>query len=91
MLAWLQKTKGILPVLAAVNNSIFLSCRWSAKRLLDHPMFADDPEVVLLSADEKKMKLVLQVVFKGIDKHSIKFDFNVEHDTPEDVVREMVA
>lgn len=53
-------------------------------------MFADDPEVVLVSADDKKTKLVLQVVFKGLEKHCIKFDFNVEQDTAEDVVREMV-
>lgn len=53
-------------------------------------MFADDPEVILLSVDEKKTKLALQVGFKGGDKPCIKFDFNVEQDTAEDVVREMV-
>lgn len=64
--------------------------RWSAKRLLDHPLFADDPEVILTSTDDKKTKLGLQVVFKGVDKHCIKFDFDVEKDTAEDVVREMI-
>jgi len=32
----------------------------------------------------------MQVVFKGMDRLSVKFEFNVETDTAEDVVTEMV-
>lgn len=64
--------------------------RWSAKRLLECPLFADDPEVILLSCDEKRTRLVLQVMFKSHDKPTIKFDFNTEADTAEEVVREMI-
>lgn len=94
-------SQGIKPdCLAAVEDKeilgIITACiapeeeRWSAKRLLDHPMFADDPEVILLSCDEKRTRLVLQVTFKSMDKPTIKFDFNVESDTAEEVVKEMI-
>lgn len=65
--------------------------RWSAKRLADHPFLLEDPEVILISANENKTRLKLQVLFKGHDKHSIKFEYNRETDTAEDVVREMVT
>ncbi len=78
-------------ILAIINSCIGPEEeRWSAKRLLDHPLFADDPEVILLSCDEKKTRLVLQVMFKSHDKPTIKFDYNVESDTAEEVVREMI-
>jgi len=32
----------------------------------------------------------MQVVFKGMDRLSVKFEFNVDTDTAEDVVTEMV-
>lgn len=79
-------------ILAIINGCISFEeeHRYTAKRLLEHPMFADDPEVVLLSADEKRSRLILQVMFKSQDKPTIKFDFNTEADTAEDVVREMI-
>ena len=77
-----MKTKGILR-----RN---LTSRWSAKRLLEHPFFQEDPDVSVLSFDESKTKLTLQVMFKGTDKHTIKFDFDTESDTAETVVKEMV-
>lgn len=78
-------------ILAVINGCIGPEEeRWTARRLLEHPLFADDPEVVLLSADDKRTRLVLQVTFKGHDKPTIKFDFNVENDTAEEVVREMI-
>lgn len=76
--------------------SIILNCiapeneRWSARKLLEHPFFAEDPDVSLLSVDEGRTKLTFQVVFKGTDKQTVKFDFNTEKDTAENVVNEMI-
>lgn len=39
---------------------------------------------------ESKNHLFLQVVFRGTDKLSVKFEFNVETDTAEEVVKEMI-
>ncbi|KXN68769.1 kinase-like protein [Conidiobolus coronatus NRRL 28638] len=63
--------------------------RLSAQEILDHPFLAADPEVILLTQDSKK-ELTLQVVFKGTDRLSVKFEFNCETDTAEEVVREMI-
>lgn len=65
--------------------------RLSAKEILEHSFLAVEPDVVLLAADATHVHLTLQVVFKGLDKLSVKFDFNVETDTAEQVVREMVS
>ena len=76
--------------------SIILNCiaaeheRWSARKLLEHPFFAEDPDVSLICVDESKTKLTFQVVFKGTDKQTVKFDFNTEKDTAENVVNEMI-
>jgi serine/threonine protein kinase len=76
--------------------SIILNCiaaeheRWSARKLLEHPFFAEDPDVSLLCVDETKTKLTFQVLFKGSDKQTVKFDFNTEKDTAENVVNEMI-
>ena len=76
--------------------SIILNCiateneRWSARKLLEHPFFAEDPDVSLICVDESKTKLTFQVVFKGSDKQTVKFDFNIEKDTAENVVNEMI-
>lgn len=64
--------------------------RMSAQDILEHTFLAVEPDVVLLAADPAQVHLTLQVVFKGMDKLSVKFDFNVETDTAEQVVREMV-
>jgi len=75
---------------------IILNClapeneRWSARKLLEHPFFAEDPDVSLLSVDDSKTKLTFQVVFKGSDKQTVKFGFNTEKDTAENVVNEMI-
>ncbi|KAJ9073017.1 hypothetical protein DSO57_1021090 [Entomophthora muscae] len=63
--------------------------RPSAQELLNHSFLGIDPEVVLLSV-ESKNHLFLQVVFRGTDKLSVKFEFNLETDTAEEVVREMI-
>jgi WNK lysine deficient protein kinase len=63
----------------------------SAQEILEHSFLAVEPDVVLLTADPDNVLLTLQVVFKGMDKLSVKFDFNVESDTAEEVVREMVC
>ncbi|KAI8337696.1 kinase-like domain-containing protein [Chlamydoabsidia padenii] len=64
--------------------------RMSAQEILEHSFLAVEPDVVLLTADPAHVHLTLQVVFKGMDKLSVKFDFNVETDTAEQVVREMI-
>lgn len=94
-------SQGIKPeCLAKVEDkdvlSIILNClapeteRWSARKLLEHPFFAEDPDVSLLCVDDTKSKLTIQVVFKGSDKQTVKFDFNTERDTAENVVNEMI-
>ena len=65
--------------------------RWSAKKLLEHPFLIEEPEVILMSVNDDKTRLKLQVLFKGADKHSIKFEYNRETDTAEDVVKEMIT
>ncbi|KAF9271554.1 signal transducing kinase of the PAK, partial [Mortierella alpina] len=63
--------------------------RYSAQEAIEDPFLGVEPEVVVLSTDEQKTHLVLQVVFKGMDKLSVKFEFNVDTDTAEEVVNEM--
>lgn len=46
--------------------------------------------MVLLATDATKKQLTLQVVFKGMDRLSVKFEFNSDTDTAEEVVNEMV-
>jgi WNK lysine deficient protein kinase len=57
---------------------------------LEHPFFSEDPELTVLTVDDSKTKLSLQLSFKGTDKQTIKFDFNTTTDTAERVVAEMV-
>ncbi|OZJ04054.1 hypothetical protein BZG36_03562 [Bifiguratus adelaidae] len=64
--------------------------RLSAAELLQHSFLAVEPEVILLAANPGNKQASFQVSFKGSDKLSVKFDFNVETDTAEDVVREMI-
>ncbi|KAI8883917.1 kinase-like protein [Backusella circina FSU 941] len=64
--------------------------RMTAQEILEHTFLAVEPDVVLLTTDPTHVYLTLQVVFKGMDKLSVKFDFNVENDTAEQVVREMI-
>lgn len=47
--------------------------------------------MLLIAASDHKTRLKLQVNFKGPEKHSVKFEYNRETDTAEDVVREMVS
>jgi hypothetical protein len=64
--------------------------RMSAQEILEHSFLAVEPEVVLLATDATKKQLTLQVVFKGMDRLSVKFEFNSDTDTAEEVVNEMV-
>ncbi|KAJ3295889.1 signal transducing kinase of the PAK [Borealophlyctis nickersoniae] len=93
-------TQGIKPeCLARVSDMEVLdlinSCignehdRLSAQQIIEHPFLAVEPEVVLVST-ENKTHLTMQVVFKGMDKLSVKFEFNVDTDTAEEVVNEMI-
>lgn len=51
--------------------------RLSAQELLECSFLAVEPDVQLLAADPSHKLLTLQVVFKGSDKVSVKFEFNV--------------
>ncbi|CDS13028.1 hypothetical protein LRAMOSA05212 [Lichtheimia ramosa] len=64
--------------------------RLSAQELLECSFLAVEPDVQLLATDPSHKLLTLQVVFKGSDKVSVKFEFNVEKDTAEEVVAEMI-
>ncbi|KAK9762731.1 hypothetical protein K7432_011254 [Basidiobolus ranarum] len=78
-------------VLALIQNCLSdENDRYTAQEILNHPFLAADPEIVLLTSDETKTQLTLQVVFRGTDRISVKFDFNVDSDTAEEVVREMI-
>ncbi|KAI9310786.1 kinase-like domain-containing protein [Dichotomocladium elegans] len=94
-------TAGIKPAsLAKVQNhdvlGVIENClgpeeeRMSAQQILEYTFFAIEPEVVLLTTDPNNVHLTLQVAFKGVDKRSVKFDFNVESDTAGEVVQEMI-
>lgn len=50
--------------------------RLSAQELLECSFLAVEPDVVILENDPSHTIVVLQVVFKGTDKLSVKFEFN---------------
>ncbi|KAF9425925.1 hypothetical protein BGZ94_007098, partial [Podila epigama] len=78
-------------VLALINNCIAPEHeRYSAQDAIDDPFLGVEPEVVVLTTNEAKNHLTLQVVFKGMDKLSVKFEFNADTDTAEEVVNEMI-
>jgi WNK lysine deficient protein kinase len=78
-------------ILTVINSCLASeNDRWSAKKLSEHAFLLEEPEVILVSAAENKTKLKLQVLFKGQEKHSIKFEYNRDMDTAEDVVKEMI-
>lgn len=49
--------------------------RMSAHQIVGHPFLAMEPEVILLSTEDKN-HLVMQVISKGHEHLSVKFDFN---------------
>lgn len=75
--------------MATLYIPLFL-IRMTAQEILEHSFLAVEPDVVLLAADPAHVHLTLQVVFKGMDKLSVKFDYNIDTDTAEEVVKEMV-
>jgi len=78
-------------VLALINSCLSDEHeRMSAQEILEHSFLAVEPEVVLLATDATKKQLTLQVVFKGMDRLSVKFEFNSDTDTAEEVVNEMI-
>lgn len=78
-------------VLSLINNCLAPENeRMSAQEMLEHSFLAVEPEVVLLASDMGMKQLTLQVAFKGMDKLSVKFEFNADTDTAEDVVAEMI-
>ncbi|KAI8637950.1 kinase-like domain-containing protein [Parasitella parasitica] len=78
-------------VLTLINNCLATEHeRMSAQEILEHSFLAVEPEVVMLATDVGMKQLTLQVVFKGMDKLSVKFEFNADTDTAEDVVAEMI-
>ncbi|KAL0136223.1 Ser/Thr protein kinase [Mucor lusitanicus] len=64
--------------------------RMSAQEILEHTFLAVEPDVVLLAADPAHVHFDTSSCLQGHDKLSVKFDFNVETDTAEQVVREMI-
>ena len=46
--------------------------------------------MVLLSVSDDKNHFSMQVVFKGMDKLSVKFEYNADTDTAVEVVNEMI-
>lgn len=64
--------------------------RLSAQELLECSFLAVEPDVVILENDPSHTIVTLQVVFKGSDKLSVKFEFNTQEDTAEEVVGEMI-
>jgi hypothetical protein len=50
--------------------------RLSAQELLECSFLAVEPNVVILENDPSHTIVTLQVVFKGSDKLSVKFEFN---------------
>jgi len=80
------------PQVLDIINSCLLpeNERWSVQQLLETPFLLAEPEVLLLSTNDQKNHLTMQVVFKGMDRLSVKFEFNVDTDTAEDVVNEMI-
>ncbi|CAG8462914.1 6339_t:CDS:10 [Ambispora gerdemannii] len=78
-------------ILDLINNCLSPENeRYTAEQIVVHPFLTVEPEVVLIAADERRTHLKLQVVFKGMDNLSVKFDFKVEKDTAEEVVKEMI-
>lgn len=69
---------------------IVILFRLSALELLECSFLAVEPDVVLLENDPLHTIVTLQVVFKGSDKLSVKFEFNTQEDTAEEVVAEMI-
>jgi hypothetical protein len=50
--------------------------RLSAQELLECSFLAVEPDVLILENDPSHTIVALQVVFKGSDKLSVKFEFN---------------
>ncbi|KAF9181966.1 hypothetical protein BGZ51_005043, partial [Haplosporangium sp. Z 767] len=78
-------------VLSLINHCIAPEHeRYSAQEAIEDPFLGVEPEVVVLTTNEAKNYLTLQVVFRGMDKLSVKFEFNADTDTAEEVVNEMI-
>ncbi|KAI7904326.1 kinase-like domain-containing protein [Cokeromyces recurvatus] len=79
-------------VLEVINSCLSINEheRLSAQELLESTFLAIEPDVVLLENDPLHTIITLQVVFKGSDKLSVKFEFNTQEDTAEEVVAEMI-
>ncbi|KAF9286336.1 hypothetical protein BGZ68_003033 [Mortierella alpina] len=79
-------------VLSLINRCIDTENeRYSAQEAIEDPFLGEEPEVVLVDTNEATNQLMLQVVFKGMDKMSVKFEFNADSDTAEEVVNEMIV
>ncbi|KAI8988451.1 kinase-like domain-containing protein [Mycotypha africana] len=81
-----------LEVLEVINSCLETNGadRLSAQELLELSFLAVEPEVVILEIDPLHTMITLQVVFKGSDRLAVKFEFNTEDDTAEEVVKEMI-
>jgi len=72
-----MKMKGIFITMSLLNLALNpRGCRLSAQELLECSFLAVEPDVVILENDPSHTIVTLQVVFKGSDKLSVKFEFN---------------
>eukprot|EP00917_Polyrhabdina_sp_WS-2016_P013446 GHVP01029549.1.p1 GENE.GHVP01029549.1~~GHVP01029549.1.p1 ORF type:complete len:549 (-),score=111.82 GHVP01029549.1:192-1838(-) len=65
--------------------------RLSARQLLQHQFFFEDVTLSVLSRNEDHSVITFKMAFKGQAKNSVKFNFNRQSDTPEQVVGEMIT
>lgn len=71
-----MKLKGTTFSLLCFNDLLTTCIRLSAQELLECSFLAVEPDVVILENDPSHTIVTLQVVFKGSDKLSVKFEFN---------------
>lgn len=72
-----KKERGDASVGSCFHANTYDGYRLSAQELLECSFLAVEPDVQLLATDPSHKLLTLQVVFKGSDKVSVKFEFNV--------------
>ena len=94
-------SSGIKPeCLSRVTNEIVLSLiqkcivkeseRISVREILEHPFFTCEPELVLLSVDELRSTITLQVILRNPECTSFRFEYDLKSDSVESVVSEMI-
>ncbi|KAG4099746.1 hypothetical protein H8356DRAFT_1330419 [Neocallimastix lanati (nom. inval.)] len=85
-------TQDIKPVLDTINNCLLPENeRYSFIVIIfESSLFLAEPEVLLLSVNERKNYHTMKIVLKKMDRLSVKVEFDNDTDTTEDVVNEMI-